>query len=122
MNNLTNNAIEPANLANAPRCGAKTRLGTPCRSPAIRGKQRCRLHGGTNPGPPKGNRNAWKHGNRSAEAQEQLKIVKAADRDLRILSKVRQGIELRPKEKDRLIQLQLEERALRLRARAMLIK
>ena len=26
------------------------------------------MHGGTNPGPPKGNRNAWKHGGRSAEA------------------------------------------------------
>ena len=68
------------------------------------------MHGGTNPGPPKGNRNAWKHGNRSAEAEEQLKILRAADRDLRILSKVRQGLELRPKEKGRLIQLQLEER------------
>lgn len=26
------------------------------------------MHGGTNPGAPKGNRNAWKHGGRSAEA------------------------------------------------------
>lgn len=25
------------------------------------------MHGGTNPGAPKGNRNAWKHGGRSAE-------------------------------------------------------
>jgi hypothetical protein len=80
------------------------------------------MHGGTNPGPPKGNRNAWKHGNRSAEAEEQLKIVRAADRDLRILSKVMQGLDLRPKEKGRLIQLQNEERALRSRKRAMLAK
>ncbi|WFU37329.1 hypothetical protein QA640_22825 [Bradyrhizobium sp. CB82] len=29
---------------------------------------RCRMHGGTNPGAPKGNRNAWKHGCASAEA------------------------------------------------------
>jgi hypothetical protein len=26
------------------------------------------MHGGTNPSAPKGNRNAWKHGGRSAEA------------------------------------------------------
>jgi glucans biosynthesis protein len=122
MENCTNDPIEPGNLANSPRCGAKTRSGTACRSPAVRGKQRCRLHGGTNPGPPKGNRNAWKHGNRSAEAEAQLMIVRAADRDLRILSKVRQGLDLRPRERGRLIQLQLEERALRLRARATLIK
>jgi hypothetical protein len=29
-----------------PRCGAKTRRGSPCQSPAMRGKKRCRLHGG----------------------------------------------------------------------------
>jgi hypothetical protein len=29
---------------------------------------RCRMHGGMSPGPPKGNRNAWKHGRYSAEA------------------------------------------------------
>ena len=33
-----------------------------CQSPAVRGKKRCRMHGGTNPGAPRGNRNAWKHG------------------------------------------------------------
>jgi glucans biosynthesis protein len=69
------------------------------------------MHGGTNPGAPKGNRNAWKHGDRSAEAEEQLKILRAADRDLRILSKVRQGLELRSREKDRLIELQIEQRS-----------
>lgn len=34
----------------APRCGAKTRQGKPCRSPAIRGKRRCRIHGGASTG------------------------------------------------------------------------
>jgi hypothetical protein len=29
---------------------------------------RCRMHGGTNPGAPKGNRNAWKNGEHSAAA------------------------------------------------------
>jgi hypothetical protein len=40
-------------LMNAPRCGAKTRKGTPCQGFAVRGKKRCRMHGGTNPGRPK---------------------------------------------------------------------
>lgn len=41
------------------------------------------MHGGTNNGAPKGNKNAWIHGNHSAEAKEQLKLVKAADRLLK---------------------------------------
>ncbi|MDQ2944379.1 MAG: hypothetical protein M3Y27_00265 [Acidobacteriota bacterium] len=52
----------PIQLFSAPRCGAKTRRGTPCRSPAVRGKRRCRMHGGNSPGAPMGNRNAVKHG------------------------------------------------------------
>jgi hypothetical protein len=46
-----------------PRCGAMTRTGGSCRAPAVRGKKRCRMHGGT-PGSraPDGNRNARKHG------------------------------------------------------------
>ena len=52
----------------APKCGAKTRSGAPCRGPAVRGKRRCRMHGGNNPGPPKGSQNALKHGLRSAAA------------------------------------------------------
>ena len=35
----------------APRCGAKTRRGSPCRCPALRGRSRCRLHGGYSTGP-----------------------------------------------------------------------
>ena len=49
------------------RCGARTRSGSRCRSPAMP-NGRCRLHGGMSPGAPKGNRNAWKHGHYSAEA------------------------------------------------------
>lgn len=36
----------------APRCGAKTRSGDPCKSPAIHGKARCRMHGGKSTGRP----------------------------------------------------------------------
>jgi len=34
------------NPNNAPRCLARTHRGTPCQAPRIRGKKRCRLHGG----------------------------------------------------------------------------
>ena len=51
----------------AKRCGARTRKGTPCQSPAM-ANGRCRMHGGPSPGAPKGNKNALKHGYYSAEA------------------------------------------------------
>ena len=56
---------------NAPRCGAKAKVnnGEPCRCPAIKGKSRCRLHGGAKgSGAPRGNTNALVHGGSTAEA------------------------------------------------------
>src|SRR5215813_11500592 len=51
------------------RCGARTRSGRPCRSPAVRGKRRCRMHGGAaGSGAPIGNKNALRHGHYTAEA------------------------------------------------------
>jgi uncharacterized protein YjcR len=45
------------------RCGAKTRSGGTCRSPTVRGKKRCRMHGGAQgSGAPRSNQNARKHG------------------------------------------------------------
>jgi hypothetical protein len=35
----------------AARCGARTRAGCACRAPAMRGKARCRMHGGASTGP-----------------------------------------------------------------------
>lgn len=61
------------------------------------------MHGGKNSGAPKGNRNAWKHGDRSAEAEEQLKIITENSRILRLLDKVQQGVKLRPEEMDEII-------------------
>ncbi|WP_375307584.1 HGGxSTG domain-containing protein [Bradyrhizobium sp. A11] len=50
-------------MAASPRCGASTRGGLACRAPAVRGKLRCRMHGGAlGSGAPWGNRNARKHG------------------------------------------------------------
>jgi hypothetical protein len=47
----------------SPRCGAKTRSGGACRSPAVHGKKRCRMHSGAHgSGAPTANQNARKHG------------------------------------------------------------
>lgn len=71
--------IDPIDLMNAaPRCGAKTRAGTPCRCPALRGKKRCKIHGGKSPGPPKGSQNALKHGLYTATAIEERRRVREA--------------------------------------------
>jgi hypothetical protein len=72
---ITNNPMIKAH--ESPRCLAKTRRGTECQSPALRGKKRCRLHGGHSTGAPKGNRNAWKHGARSAETMKASALVRA---------------------------------------------
>ena len=34
-----------------PRCEARTRSGKPCRLPAMKSRNRCRLHGGSSTGP-----------------------------------------------------------------------
>ena len=54
-------------LNRAPRCGARTRSGGRCRQAAVRGKRRCRMHGGARgSGAPEGERNGrYVHGQRS---------------------------------------------------------
>ena len=73
-------------MLSSPRCGAKTRSGKPCRSPAVQGKKRCRMHGGAaRSGAPPGNSDAEKHGiyTRSALAQRrQLAELMRAARSL----------------------------------------
>lgn len=61
----------------SPRCGAQTRDGEPCRAPALRGKTRCRMHGGAaGSGAPFGNKNAVKHGFFTRDAIEERKFVR----------------------------------------------
>ena len=61
----------------APRCGAKTRAGTSCRCPAIRGRSRCRIHRGLSPGAPRGEGNGnFKDGYWTAEGVEERRWVK----------------------------------------------
>jgi hypothetical protein len=68
-------------------CGAKTRKGARCRSPAMR-NGRCRMHGGKSTGAPKGNKNAWKHGHYSEVAKAERSFVKQLLKDARkLLSK-----------------------------------
>jgi hypothetical protein len=44
------NGNRTGNWDNAPRCGAKTRAGLPCRAAAMP-NGRCRMHGGPSTGP-----------------------------------------------------------------------
>ncbi len=65
----------------AHRCGARTRAGCPCQAPAIRGKLRCRLHGGRSTGPrtPQGRENIrkarTKHGRYSANERAERRYL-----------------------------------------------
>lgn len=68
-------------------CGAKTRSGAPCKTPPVRGRTRCRMHGGTSPGAPKGNRYAWKHGLRSAAADEERRRFR------KLLKSLKEGLD-----------------------------
>jgi hypothetical protein len=64
--------IQLKNMRGAHRCGARTRAGTPCRCPAIRGRTRCRIHGGMSPGAPRGERNGnFGHGFWTCEAVQE---------------------------------------------------
>jgi uncharacterized protein YjcR len=69
-------------MRKSPRCGAKTRAGTPCQAPAVYGKKRCRMHGGAQgSGAPKGNQNALKHGMYSHDTLEFQKHMRKLLRD-----------------------------------------
>ena len=70
----------------APRCGARTRRGTPCKAPAM-ANGRCRMHGGPSPGAPLGNRHAWKHGAYTREAIAQRREVAELTRTMRALTR-----------------------------------
>ena len=68
------------------RCGAKTRSGKPCGSPAVSGRKRCRMHGGApGSGAPRGNKNALKHGLYTRGAIEERRQLRALMRQSRML-------------------------------------
>ena len=76
----------PAGSRRSPRCGARTRSGRPCMSPAVSGKRRCRMHGGAfGSGAPPGNKNALKHGLYTGSAlkqRQQLRDLLRQSREL----------------------------------------
>ena len=75
-----------ARLHSTPRCGARTRAGTPCSSPAVRGSRRCRMHGGKGSGAPRGPKNgAWKGGAHTRELAESRRALRALGRLCRSL-------------------------------------
>lgn len=66
----------------SPRCGSRTRNGTPCRSPAM-ANGRCRMHGGKSPGAPIGNDHARKHGLYTADAIAERRELATLIRSMR---------------------------------------
>ncbi|HET7021290.1 MAG TPA: HGGxSTG domain-containing protein [Xanthobacteraceae bacterium] len=72
------------------RCGAKTRSGKRCMSPAVGGKKRCRMHGGApGSGAPKGNKNALKHGlHTKAAIEERRQLRKLVLHSLKFLQNI----------------------------------
>jgi hypothetical protein len=79
-----NNSSLP--MHKSPRCGAKTRRsGKPCQCPAM-ANGRCRIHGGVNPGAPKGERNGnYRNGTRTNEAIAERRRLSALMRESRTL-------------------------------------
>ena len=62
----------------SPRCGAKTRASGACRSPAVHGNKRCRMHGGARgSGAPMANQNARKHGRFTRETIAERQRIQA---------------------------------------------
>lgn len=104
MNKTKDTALTKAGMATrfgpgwqGRRCGAKTRAGTPCQNPAIKDRNRCKLHGGKSTGPrtPEGKARViaahTKHGRRSKAHVEKIKFINAQLRRI-ILEGRRAGI------------------------------
>ena len=82
----TNHPRNTGPMLSSPRCGAKTRSGKPCMSPAVRSRRRCRMHGGApGSGAPRGNQNALKHGVYTRKALEERRAVQDLLRQSRVL-------------------------------------
>ena len=81
---------QPKALRNCARCQAKARSGQSCRSPAVRGKRVCRMHGGARgSGAPMGEANGmFRHGAWTAPA---VALRRDAAALLRVMKKGNQG-------------------------------
>ena len=75
---MSDHARNTGQMLVSPRCGAKTRSGGSCHSPAVHGKKRCRMHGGApGSGAPKANQNARKHGLFTRDAIVERRQIRA---------------------------------------------
>jgi hypothetical protein len=78
-NPIQRRTCQPLALSRCKRCGAKARNGSVCRSPAVSGKARCRMHGGAlGSGAPRGERNgAYRTGNFTRESIAERRMIAA---------------------------------------------
>jgi hypothetical protein len=76
-----------SNLAIAPRCGARTRAGHPCKQAAVKGRARCRMHGGAKgSGGPRGYRNGnFRHGLYTHQAKTLRREMRTKVREIKAL-------------------------------------
>jgi hypothetical protein len=80
---------KPLPMHLSPRCGAKTRNGSPCRSPAMP-NGRCCMHGVSSPGAPRGQANGnYRHGRFTCEAIERRRDLNAL---IRMMSKAAEDV------------------------------
>jgi hypothetical protein len=87
--NPTHPGRDADRLNAAPRCGARTRAGGSCRAPAVKGKRRCRMHGGAaGSGAPRGERNGnFRTGHYTQETQAMLGAARTLMRGARRIAK-----------------------------------
>jgi hypothetical protein len=75
---MSDHARNTGPMLASPRCRAKTRSGGACRSPAVHGKKRCRMHGGAQgSGAPRANQNARKNGLFTRDAIAERRRIRA---------------------------------------------
>jgi ribosomal protein L32 len=74
-----------ANMNRAPRCGARTRAGHSCEQAAVKGRARCRMHGGAKgSGGPRSDRvGNFKHGLSTRENVELRRTMGAKAQEIR---------------------------------------
>jgi hypothetical protein len=83
---MSNHVRNTGPMLGSPRCGAKTRSGKACMSPAVSGKIRCRMHGGAaGSGAPLANKNALKHGRFTRGAYAERRLVRSLLQESRAL-------------------------------------
>jgi hypothetical protein len=88
VGNRLRNGVRGGDPRTAPRCGALTRAGTPCKGPAMP-NGRCRMHGGASTGPrtPEGLQRIVKartvHGRYGAEMRELRRLMRMLDEEQR---------------------------------------